>query len=205
MKRTVLDPATRRRGLLDAAIRVFAKKGYSATSVGDIIGAAGVARGTFYLYFPAKKDIFLAAVEDYRAGLEFLIKSMRECEGQVTAENCRERLRQNLRAWLEFFVRHRAATKIMLREANTIDPEFERKRNEIRGIARTHLVERFRWLQNAGLFRADLSPEAFSLFVMGMLDEVVSAYILPNEKPDLDWLVEQCVAFEWAGVRPASA
>lgn len=40
---------------------------------------------------------------------------------------------------------------------------------------------------------------------MGMLDEVVSTYILPNEKPDLDWLVEQWLEFEWRGVQPASA
>jgi hypothetical protein len=55
------------------------------------------------------------------------------------------------------------------------------------------------------LFHPDLSPEALSLFVMGMLDEVVSTYILPNEKPDLDWLVEQWLEFEWRGVQPASA
>lgn len=205
MNRTVLDRDKRRRQLLDAAIRVFARRGYAASSVGDIIASAKVARGTFYLYFPGKKDIFLAVVDDYRAKLESMTRAMTERAVRVTAENCRERLSQNLRVWFEFFVRHRDATKIMLREAITIDPEFERKRNEVRGIARTHLVQRFRWLQNAGLFRADLSPEAFSLFIMGMLDEVVSAYILPNKKPDLDWLTEQWVAFEWAGVRPASA
>ena len=205
MKRIVLDPGTRRRRLLDAAIRVFAKKGYSAASVTDIIDAAGVARGTFYLYFPSKKDIFLGIVDDYRARLELLIKTMKEVHEQVTAENCRERLRENVRVWLEFFARHRQATKIMLREANTIDPEFARKRKEIRGIARAHLVERFRYLQNAGLFRADLSPEALSVFLMGMLDEVVSSYILPSKNADWDWLVEQWLEFEWSGVRPSSA
>lgn len=204
MTRVVLDPGVRRRQLLEAAIRVFARKGYAATSVTDIIRAASVARGTFYLYFPGKKQIFLAVVDDYRVRLELLIKAVTERAGQVTAENCRERVRQNVRAWLEFFDRHREATKIVLREANIIDPEFERKRNEIRGIARAHLVKRFRWLQNAGLFRADLSPKAFSLFVMGMLDEVVSTYILPDKKPDLDWLADQWEEFEWRGVRPTS-
>jgi AcrR family transcriptional regulator len=47
---------TRRQELVDAAVAVFSAKGVSAASVDDIVRAAGVAKGTFYLYFATKDD-----------------------------------------------------------------------------------------------------------------------------------------------------
>lgn len=46
----------RRRELLQAAVGVFSEKGIAASSVDDIVRAAGVAKGTFYLYFATKDD-----------------------------------------------------------------------------------------------------------------------------------------------------
>jgi AcrR family transcriptional regulator len=53
----------RRQGLIDAALAVFASKGVAASSVDDIVRAAGVAKGTFYLYFQTKDDIIGAVAE----------------------------------------------------------------------------------------------------------------------------------------------
>jgi AcrR family transcriptional regulator len=54
----------RRRELVEAAYRVFARKGYAATGVADIVAELGVGRGTFYRYFDNKRDI-LVSVLDY--------------------------------------------------------------------------------------------------------------------------------------------
>lgn len=59
--RVVKPAADRERELLEAAQRVFERKGLAATTVGDITEAAGVAKGTFYLYFESK-DHLLAAL-----------------------------------------------------------------------------------------------------------------------------------------------
>lgn len=59
--RTV-DRIARRAAIVSAATRVFAERGVSATSVADIVGVAGVAQGTFYLYFDTKDDVILAVV-----------------------------------------------------------------------------------------------------------------------------------------------
>lgn len=53
-----LSREERRRQLLDAAVMAFGAKGYHQTQVSDIIEQAGVARGTFYLYFKGKREIF---------------------------------------------------------------------------------------------------------------------------------------------------
>ena len=52
--------AERREQILTAARKVFREKGYDATTVADIVAEAGVAQGTFYLYFPSKKDAVIS-------------------------------------------------------------------------------------------------------------------------------------------------
>src|SRR3954462_15354943 len=53
----------RRGQLLAAARSVFAKKGYDDATVSEIVGGAGVAQGTFYLYFPGKESLAGAFAE----------------------------------------------------------------------------------------------------------------------------------------------
>src|SRR4051794_1861719 len=53
----------RRTQLLNAARAVFAKKGYEEATVSEIVGRAGVAQGTFYLYFPGKESLAGAFAE----------------------------------------------------------------------------------------------------------------------------------------------
>jgi AcrR family transcriptional regulator len=53
----------RRREILDASRKVFARKGFTDGIVDDIAAEAGLAKGTIYLYFRSKNDIYLALVE----------------------------------------------------------------------------------------------------------------------------------------------
>src|SRR5512146_841820 len=55
----------RRQSLVVAARDVFAQKGYHATTVDDITRAAGVAKGTFYLYFSEEREIYYAVVRAF--------------------------------------------------------------------------------------------------------------------------------------------
>src|SRR5215468_10261708 len=50
-------------GILEAARKVFAQKGFSAATVDDIAASAGVAKGTIYLYYESKRDIYFAALK----------------------------------------------------------------------------------------------------------------------------------------------
>ena len=68
-RRVVKPPNQRRREILDAATKLFAKRGYDVTTVQGIASQAGVAAGTVYLYFPSKEAILDALREDFEAGL----------------------------------------------------------------------------------------------------------------------------------------
>lgn len=63
------DREARRRELIDAAERLFAERGVANTAVSHIADAAGVAKGTFYLYFESKGDALLAVAERVVDGL----------------------------------------------------------------------------------------------------------------------------------------
>ena len=59
LRRTETE-TVRHEQILAAARKVFREKGYDGTTIADIVQAAGVAQGTFYLYFSSKRDAFLA-------------------------------------------------------------------------------------------------------------------------------------------------
>jgi len=56
---------TRRREILDAALRCFSKKGYHETTVNDIVKESKLTKGGIYWYFKGKKEIFMAVIEEY--------------------------------------------------------------------------------------------------------------------------------------------
>src|SRR5207249_8540657 len=62
-KRVLKSPEDRRQEILDAAVKVFGEKGVSRATVADIAEAAGVAKGTVYLYFGSKEQL-LGALRD---------------------------------------------------------------------------------------------------------------------------------------------
>lgn len=64
MKRTVKAPEVRRAEILDVAGTLFENKGFSSTSVDEIVRTAGVAKGTFYYYFKSKEDVLDALVQE---------------------------------------------------------------------------------------------------------------------------------------------
>jgi TetR/AcrR family transcriptional regulator, fatty acid metabolism regulator protein len=76
--RTV-DRTARRAELISAASGVFAERGVANTTVSDIVRSAGVAQGTFYLYFDSKEDVVLAVVhrigDDMLAGIESAVSA----------------------------------------------------------------------------------------------------------------------------------
>jgi len=72
-RRIAADAAERRRQILDAARDVFARRGYHAATIDDIVAATGVARGTFYLYFDDKRAVFEALIDGFSARIAMAV------------------------------------------------------------------------------------------------------------------------------------
>jgi AcrR family transcriptional regulator len=72
-------PSARPEEILEAALAVFGEKGYAGTRLDDVARRAGVSKGTLYLYFSSKEDLFQAMVqarvEEALSGMEELVRS----------------------------------------------------------------------------------------------------------------------------------
>ena len=203
-KRVLFAPDARRRQLLTAATAVFARRGYRAAGISDIVSEAGVARGTFYLYFESKAQVFLAIADDFYDRLEMAIAG--SGAGLPTnSTDGRSFLRASFHRWFEFFHLHRLAATVMLKEGAAIDPRFDRGIAELRQSAYTHFAERVRRFQQVGMLRPSLSPDIVAHLQVGMFEELVKAFVLNTERPDIDGLADQMADFEWNGVRPSAA
>lgn len=117
--------ATRKR-ILDAAIRVFSRKGYHDARVDEIVEESGSSKGSVYFYFPGKQQIFLALVDEFADLLQQrLIEAVAQKQGGV------EKVNAALKTCLETFGRYRGLAKIFLIQAVGLGAAFEEKRLEI--------------------------------------------------------------------------
>ncbi len=201
-RRTVLAPDDRRRQLLDAATWVFARKGYRRSQISDVIARAGVARGTFYLYFKSKEQIFLAIVEDFHARIKTALSAVEsESAAGPASASPQDVLEKSARRWIAFFASHRDQTTVILKEASSIDPRFEKGFADLRGSAAKFFAARFKRLQDMGLASRSIDPDFFARLQLGMFDELLNAFVLPDANADIDQLARQLAAFEWNGIR----
>lgn len=88
--RIVKEPDERKQEILDAAIRVFSKKGYDRTSISDIAKEIGISQGLCYRYFPSKEAIYDAGIEQYAESIVAQNKKRAHLEGL----NLREQILQ---------------------------------------------------------------------------------------------------------------
>jgi len=178
-------------------------QGISARAgVSDIIGRAGVARGTFYLYFESKERMLLAVLDQFHDRTRQAFEALDAAATAARSQGPRAVLEASFRCWLEFFASHRDATRVVLREAHAIDARFEQALIELRQAALTRFATRFRKFQDEGLASPSLDPELAAHFQLGILDELLNWCVLSETHLDIGQLASQFADFEWSGIRP---
>lgn len=196
--RSVRAEATRdrrRRELLDVALRVFSERGYHETRISDLIEAAGVARGTFYLYFDSKNAIFHELLDELVGRVRASIVGVELGDG---AASLRDQLIATLERVFAVFDASPDLTAFVLRAAVGIDPEIDRK---LAGFyARLHEFITMS-LDNGvrlGLLRA-MDTRIVGWAVLGSIKQLVEVLIERRER-DLHVLTESLVDYNLAGL-----
>ncbi|MEU8800645.1 TetR/AcrR family transcriptional regulator [Spirillospora sp. NPDC048819] len=133
-------PKSRMRGparkalITEAALEIFASKGYHATSLGEIATAAGVARTVMYDHFPSKRVLLLAVMQEQNTALVEYVGA------RITgAGTPRERMRSTIDAYFGFAQSKPAARRLLFDRTDEDDPAIRTVRQGIRE-ARTQAV-----------------------------------------------------------------
>jgi AcrR family transcriptional regulator len=193
-------PIDKRRNILDAAVRVFARQGFHSTRVSDIADEAGVAYGLVYHYFDSKEEVLN---ELFSERWSLLLAAIEEADGGS------ESPRSKLAAVAGFIVdSYRHDPELM----KVIIVEVTRAANS---FGRTHLPEIRRAYdsitkivaegQEAGDFRRDIDPAFASMSFYGAIEQLLSGWIfevIPASATDFEQAKELVVATICDGLEP---
>jgi AcrR family transcriptional regulator len=198
-KRTRLPRTIRREQILDAATQAFCRGGYHGTSVDDVIRAAGIARGTFYLYFDSKHAVFAALVD--RMLRVFLESSGPSGAADMTSvQDARRILRGHYRALLDALHRHRELCRLLFEEAAGADKGFDVQLDAHRATWQKHVRDRIQTMRDLGFARRDVDVDAAAWCVVGAVEMLVRQYVLRGHEPDLDRLADALVEHDLRGI-----
>ena len=192
----------RRAQLLTAARDVFSKKGYHTATVDDITRAAGVAKGTFYLYFEEKREVYYEVVRTF-------LETVKEAGRSVVAEHgggpedYAKRSAAAARKILELFRDNQEVAKLAYRESLGLDPELEKLSREFfRDIAKVE-ADNIRRGVELGVVRPDIDPMLAAYAHIGMVERLMLASLddqsgLPKEPGHVALKV---LELAWQGMR----
>lgn len=117
-KRVTKEPDVRRQELLDAAIEIFSEKGIARTTVADITRLAGVAKGTFYLYFTSKEQLLAGLKERF---VDEILAHATGLYSRVGRDDWEALLDVTVESMTDFMIERANMVQIMVQEGFTED------------------------------------------------------------------------------------
>lgn len=184
----------RRGAIIDAAARLFAKRGFGGASISDIAHATGTAKSLVYHYFASKEELLHAVMADH---LDDLVAAAREA---TQAGQDREKLEAVTRAFLHLYVdaadRHRVVVNELGNLADAHRTAIVAKQREIIGAIGS-LVSRLRPGPPA-------EERAITMLLFGMINWMHTWY-RPDGPVDVDRLAELAAGLALDGLGGAQA
>jgi TetR/AcrR family transcriptional regulator, fatty acid metabolism regulator protein len=168
----------KRRVLLEAAVRVFARRGFHAARVGDIAEEAGVAHGLLYHYFSSKEEVLETIFRETWADLLAAVRDVEE-----SGEPAREQLRQVAAILLRSWRRDPDLVRVLVRGVAR-SSELDRRVGDV-GDAFAAIERIVRRGQEAGELRPELDARLTSVIFYGAIEELLTGWVL-ELLPDRD-------------------
>ena len=176
--------------IIDAAVEVFAKKGYRSARISDIARGAGVADGTIYLYFRNKEDLLLTIFEEK---MDLLLRDLRAALSGHDDPLDRMRAYARFHFWqLRSYPALAQVLQVELRQSTRFLHDYRpEKLWEYLGIFERLVLD----AQDEGLLRDDLDPFIAKWSFFGALDELSIQWVLSRKRDrfNLDQAADQVV------------
>lgn len=174
--------ADKRERILDAALHVFARKGYYNAKISQIARHAGVADGTIYLYFENKDDLLIQLFEEK---MEMIIARL-QLELEATGGNALQRLRRMIHVHLNMATEYPVLAEFItveLRQSAKFVREYENPKFQAYLTIVRDLVEEG---QREGLFKPGLDSRLLVRMIFGALDELLLTLTLASGTRSVD-------------------
>ena len=202
-RRSYLPADARRAQLLDAAKRVFARRGYPAANIADICKEARVARGTIYQYFRNKRDVLIALLDDIAARVAGVLADRptvavprgAKMSIELIVKFCRARLREMLAAVFA----DEQTLRLLLRDARGLDGVVDRAIARIDDMILREMERDIRTAQ-AGRIMRKVPPKLAARYLLGGVEKMVLAAIAADEELDLTAIVDTAIELELFGI-----
>jgi|SRR5579859_83785 len=196
------DTDERQQQILDAAATVIIRQGYDKTTMGDIAEEAGASRGTVYLYFKGKEELFEALL--YREYMEYSQTWLEQIEADPRGGTVGGFYRA-----LFHSVNSRPLVAAMQRRDRRVLGNYLRKRDNLfaRMESGVNTAEFFRALQAAGAIRQDIDP-AVILHIVEMLSYgqlTIGDFKAPDQFPPYEAVMEAMADMMDRALRPEGA
>jgi TetR/AcrR family transcriptional regulator, fatty acid metabolism regulator protein len=170
--------ADKRRVILDAAMRVFARQGFHTCRVSDIADEAGVAYGLVYHYFSSKDEILdTMFLERWNVMLAAIVEADR------TERSPRDKLRAIAGFIVDSYRYEPELMKVIVVEVTRAANTFGRTHLEKIREAYTKIAGIVARAQADGIFRTEISPDFAALAFYGSIEQVLTRWIF-----DRDWV-----------------
>jgi AcrR family transcriptional regulator len=186
-----------RQQLLRAAEQVFGKRGFEGASISEITRRAGVAQGTFYIYFPDKKSVYVELVEELGRRLRnHLAEAVEGLEDRIDVE------RAGLEAFFRFTRQHRSLYRLV-RQAEFVDDRAFRA--YYRSMAAPYAAGLAQAMDAEQIRRMD--PEALAYCLMGIADFLGMRWALweSDAKTSGEDAIQEAMDLIHAGLAPAES
>lgn len=196
----------RREEILTAAITVFSQKGYHDTTISELIEKAGIARGTFYLYFENKRQIFDSILDNLLLEIDRCIRTIQIGQiGQIGEKdsekaNPLDQLKANLTRLFTLFIENPELSRILLRHATGLDEESDQKLTEFYSNLASKIEEALRLGTKMNLIR-ECDPRITSYCILGSIREVIEHITLTRrDTSEIDTIIEEVLGFGLYGL-----
>jgi AcrR family transcriptional regulator len=184
--------------ILDASRKLFARRGFSETSMGDIARGAQVARATVYNNFDDKQDILAAIISDYMTGYARIAQRLRENarSGQTSFELIQEMVGEALRWRVENAdLRPIVAVARNLRGSGWEEANKAADDAMLGWIMAVHAAD-----EDAGLIREDIDLEFGVRAAYNMIESVLSSFDVNSTPEEIDTAARQLALLHWYSI-----
>ena len=191
-----MDREQRRTEILKAAEDVFARLGYHGAGIADIIERAGVARGTFYLYFESKRHVFEQLLDKF---FEIIRSQVRRIDVSRGPDAVLEQIRGNATRVIDAILLHHNLGKILLSEAVGLDEECDEKLLSFYARLLALIEGALKLGIDGGIVRP-CDPRVVALCILGTMKEVLYHGIMkPGDLPR-ETLAEEILQYNLRGL-----